>query len=54
MRLEKWDCLEKIAEAAKLGFKKCIAPEVSTTGIEIPDGIEVIKVRTIADAVKYI
>lgn len=45
---------QRIAEAAKLGFKKCIAPEVSTTGIEIPDGIEVIKVRTIADAVKYI
>ena len=47
-------CSQRVSEAAKLGFKKCVLPKVSMKNIEIPKGIECIGVETIYDAVKLL
>lgn len=45
---------QRIAEAAKLGFEVCIMPGTSLEGIKIPEGIKLIGVRNIAEAIRYI
>jgi len=45
---------ERVGEAKKLGFKKCIMPEVSRDVVKKISGIEVIGVRNISDAIKLI
>lgn len=45
---------QRILEAAKLGFQKCIIPKVSETGFTAPDGIEVIGVSNLSEAVRQI
>lgn len=47
-------CAGRAAEAAKLGFGKCILPKVCMKNMDIPQGIECIGVETVYDAVKYI
>jgi len=45
---------ERVGEAKKLGFEKCIMPEVSRDVVKKISGIEVIGVRNISDAIKLI
>lgn len=45
---------QRIAEAAKLGFEVCIMPKTSLEGIKVPEGIKLIGVRNIAEAISYI
>lgn len=40
---------QRVMEAVKLGFEKCIMPQVSLSGIKKPDGIELIGVKNIKD-----
>jgi len=44
----------RVAEAKKLGFERCIMPAVSLEGMEMPDGIEVIGVKNIKEAIELI
>jgi DNA repair protein RadA/Sms len=41
----------RLAEAARLGFKKCIIPKVGADAINHPKDIEVIAVGTLREAV---
>ncbi len=45
---------QRIAEAAKLGFEVCIMPGTSLEGIKVPEGIKLIGVRNIAEAIQII
>ncbi len=45
---------QRVNEASKLGFKKCILPRSSLKGIKNPEGIELIGVDSIRDAVEHI
>ena len=45
---------QRVAEAKKLGFKTCIMPEVSAKNISKIEGIEVIGVKTIKEALVLI
>jgi len=44
----------RVEEAFKLGFKKCILPDVCLEGIKAPKGIELIGVKNIKDIINYI
>lgn len=41
---------QRVREAQKLGFKRVILPEKSMRGWDPPEGIEIVGVRTVADA----
>lgn len=43
---------QRVKEAVKLGFKRVILPELSVKGWQPPAGIELIAVRTVAEALK--
>jgi len=42
----------RVREAYAMGFKRCIIPQGNLTGLEYDDGIEVIGVRNVADAIE--
>lgn len=44
----------RVAEAARLGLKKCILPESCLEGLTVPNGIKVIGVRTLRQAVNAV
>jgi len=43
---------QRLAEAARLGFKKCIIPRNGSDKLEIPEGITVYRVRNIREAIE--
>ena len=45
---------QRVAEAKKLGFETCIMPEVSTSMVKGVEGIKIIGVNTINDAIQLI
>lgn len=45
---------QRIAEAEKLGFKRIFIPQSNLSGLKFPDGIEVIGVKTITEALKHV
>ena len=45
---------QRVAEAKKLGFKTCILPEVSVKGLGQVEGIEVIGVRSVNQAMNLL
>lgn len=45
---------QRVAEAAKLGFTTCIVPEVNRAQVKHVDGIRLVGVRTVRDAVDLI
>ncbi|MBR0172911.1 MAG: DNA repair protein RadA [Lachnospiraceae bacterium] len=47
-------CEQRIAEAHKLGFHTCIVPKASMKRLKVPDGMRVIGVRNVAEAVDLI
>lgn len=42
----------RIGEAAKLGFETCMLPASIPSGFSVPDGISLLKVRTLSEAIK--
>ena len=43
---------QRLAEVARLGFKKCIIPKICSEQIEIPAGLTVYKVRNLREAIE--
>ena len=43
---------QRLAEIARLGFKKCIVPKIGSDKLEIPSGLTVYKVRNIREAIE--
>ena len=43
---------QRVTEAAKLGFERAIIPSSNLGGWDYPEGIQVIGVETISDALK--
>jgi predicted ATP-dependent serine protease len=41
-----------VREAYALGFRRCVIPHGNLTGLEYDDGIEVVGVRNVADALE--
>ena len=44
---------QRVQEAAKLGFKRAIIPQTNIGGWQFPEGIKVVGVSTVHDALKY-
>lgn len=45
---------QRLAEIARLGFKKCVIPRGGTEKLEIPDGLTVYRVRNICEAIETV
>ena len=43
---------QRLSEVARLGFKKCIIPQKSAQKLEVPQGLEVYRVRNIREAIE--
>lgn len=43
---------QRLAEVARLGFKKCLIPRMGTEKLEIPQGLTVLRVRNIREAIE--
>ncbi len=43
---------QRLSEAARLGFKKCIIPRGGAEKLEIPQGLEVYRVKNLAEAIE--
>ena len=43
---------QRLAEVARLGFKKCIIPRTSAQKLEIPEGLTVYRVRNLREAIE--
>ena len=43
---------QRMAEVARLGFKRCIIPKNSAEKLEIPDGITVYRVKNLYEAIE--
>lgn len=43
---------KRLAEVARLGFKKCIIPKSTTEKFEIPNGLEVFRVKNLREAIE--
>lgn len=43
---------QRLAEIARLGFKKCLIPRSSSEKLEVPDGLVVYRVRNIREAIE--
>lgn len=43
---------QRLSEAARLGFRKCIIPKVNASNLTIPDGLTVYKVKNLWEAIE--
>ena len=43
---------QRLAEAARLGFKKCIIPKGGAEKLDIPQGLAVYRVRNLREAIE--
>ncbi len=41
---------QRIAEAARMKFRRCVCPDFGTASLRVPEGIELIRVRSVTDA----
>ena len=44
---------QRLQEVSRLGFKQCVIPRYSSDKAEIPDGLEVFRVRNIREAIEF-
>jgi len=44
---------QRLSEVIRLGFKRCIIPKQGTASVEAPEGLELIRVRNIREAIEY-
>ena len=42
----------RLTEAARTGFKTCIIPRHGTANLTAPDGVELLRVRNIREAIE--
>lgn len=45
---------QRLQEASRLGFKQCIIPKNGTDKLEIPQGLQVMRVRNIREAIEIV
>lgn len=45
---------KRLSESYKMGFSRAIVPSMSMKGINVPDGMKVINVNKLDDAIKYV
>lgn len=45
---------QRIMEAVKLGFNECIMPAASLEGMKVPEGIKILGVKNVKEAIAYI
>ena len=43
---------QRLSEVARLGFKKCIIPKNGSEKLEIPNGLEVYRVKNLYEAIE--
>ena len=43
---------QRIAEVARLGFRYCIIPKISSEKLEIPSGLTVYRVKNLVEAIE--
>ena len=44
---------QRLSEAARIGFTRCIIPRSGTQHIQTPDGMELVRVRNIREAIEF-
>jgi len=44
---------QRLSEVHRLGFKRCFIPKMGTTQIDAPEGLELIRVRNIREAIEF-
>lgn len=44
---------QRLSEVRRLGFTRCLIPKMGTAQIEAPDGLELIRVRNIREAIEF-
>ncbi len=44
---------QRLQEVSRLGFKQCIIPKYGSDKVEIPEGLEVFRVRNIREAIEF-
>ena len=47
-------CLQRVTEAHKLGFTTCIVPKASMKRLKVPDGMRIVGVRNVAEAMDLV
>ena len=45
---------QRLSEAARLGFKKCVIPRNGTEKVEIPCGLTIYRVRNLREAIEVV
>ena len=45
---------QRLAEAARLGFKRCVIPKTGSDKTEIPEGLQVYRVRNLREAIETV
>ncbi len=47
-------CLQqRLSEAARIGFTRCLIPRHGTDGVQPPEGMEIVRVRNIREAIEF-
>ena len=44
---------QRLQEISRIGFKQCIIPKFGSDKVEIPEGLEVFRVRNIREAIEF-
>ena len=44
---------QRLQEVSRLGFKQCVIPRYGSDKAEIPEGLEVFRVRNIREAIEF-
>ena len=44
---------QRLSEVHRLGFRRCVIPKQGTAQLEAPDGIELIRVGNIREAIEF-
>jgi DNA repair protein RadA/Sms len=44
---------QRLQEVSRLGFKQCVIPRYGSDKVEIPEGLEVFRVRNIREAIEF-
>jgi DNA repair protein RadA/Sms len=42
----------RVRDAAQLGFRRCVVPEANAAMTDLPGGLQIVGVRTAADALE--
>ena len=43
---------QRLNEVRRLGFTKCVVPALCLKGVRVPDGLEVVAVKSLMDAIE--